>query len=66
MSLESVFAEAMPWVIKLAPALVALFRADGEEAKAIAGAKLLLAAERHRVDVALAHKHADGHGGDHG
>lgn len=52
----------LPWVIKLVPALVELFDADGAEAKAIAGQKLLLEAARHQTDLDLKKKH-ENHGG---
>jgi len=53
----------LPWVIKLVPALVDLFDADGVEAKAIAGQKLLLEAARHKTDLDLEQKHRGEHHG---
>lgn len=48
----------LPWVIRLLPDLVALFDADGDEARVIAAEKLILNAARHKTDLDLAAKHA--------
>jgi hypothetical protein len=48
--------DVLPWVLKLLPSLIALFKSDTPEEWLIAGQKVLREAAQHKVDLDLAKK----------
>lgn len=50
--------DVLPWVLKLLPSLIALFKSDSPEQWTINGQKVLMEAARHKVDLDLIKKHS--------
>lgn len=50
--------DVLPWVLRLLPSLIALFRSETPEQWVIASQKVLREAAQHKVDLDLIKKHS--------